>query len=298
MVHSSIRQHIVFSEKAILASSRKNFELVEFLMTKHMALDLKVVKTSDQILAIKSFENIHKNSSAIGNSSILQKIIDHSDSLIFWKDEKFIYQGCNLAFANIAGFTRPSEVIGKTDYELGWDKTTADIYRQGDVAVLSNAQIINNVEPVKKISKNHQTVTGNKYLLRESTELVAIMGIYEIVQPALTPTSIDDILKLIGNYQNILTLWRENLLDTQSIIVTELSNRKIKLSKREAECALLLVSGKSAKQIADELSRSKRTVEVFLNNLKTKFNCYSKSELISKLFKSDLLYCFLSNHSQ
>jgi len=56
------------------------------------------------------------------------------------------------------------------------------------------------------------------------------------------------------------------------------------LSKREAECLSQLVHGKTAKEIAKALKLSPRTVEYFLENIKTKTGIPNKSDLIQKLF--------------
>lgn len=57
----------------------------------------------------------------------------------------------------------------------------------------------------------------------------------------------------------------------------------LRLSKQQHKCADLLLSGKSAKSISEELNLSKRTVEYYLELIKTKFNCNNKTELIIKL---------------
>lgn len=62
------------------------------------------------------------------------------------------------------------------------------------------------------------------------------------------------------------------------------------LSKRELDCAKLLLQGQSARLIAEQLFISQRTVETHLKNMKEKFNCHSKSELIGKLIESNVIH--------
>lgn len=51
------------------------------------------------------------------------------------------------------------------------------------------------------------------------------------------------------------------------------------LSKRERQCLKMLLLGKSAKESANELNLSYRTVEFYLENIKNKLNCNGKREL-------------------
>lgn len=56
------------------------------------------------------------------------------------------------------------------------------------------------------------------------------------------------------------------------------------LSKREKEVMSYLVRGKTAKEIALLMNRSRRTVEHHIVNIKQKSQCHSKSALIDKFF--------------
>ena len=55
------------------------------------------------------------------------------------------------------------------------------------------------------------------------------------------------------------------------------------LTEKQIDCVILLIEGKSAKEIAKILDLSFRTVEGHLHKIKEKLNCNNKSELIKKL---------------
>jgi DNA-binding CsgD family transcriptional regulator len=60
------------------------------------------------------------------------------------------------------------------------------------------------------------------------------------------------------------------------------------MSRREIECAHYLLLGATAKQVASELSLSPRTIETYIESLKTKTETSSKSQLIQFLSKLQL----------
>lgn len=66
-----------------------------------------------------------------------------------------------------------------------------------------------------------------------------------------------------------------------------------KLTKREAEVLHFVLLGSSASQIAEQLNLSRRTVEHYVDHIKYKFNCFSKSELISKTHEIQALGYFI-----
>ena len=57
----------------------------------------------------------------------------------------------------------------------------------------------------------------------------------------------------------------------------------VRLSKRQYDCLIHLIHGKTTKEIARILDLSTRTVESYIETLKIKLNCYSKAQLIDKL---------------
>lgn len=84
----------------------------------------------------------------------------------------------------------------------------------------------------------------------------------------------NDRLDFVDNNINI-DLFRHSLASSNSQTKT--------LTDRQIECCALLLNGKTAKEIGFALGLSARTVEYYLNNIKSKLNCKNKSELIVKL---------------
>jgi two-component system aerobic respiration control sensor histidine kinase ArcB len=61
-------------------------------------------------------------------------------SHIYWKNKDGIYLGCNDAQARSLGLSSAGEVIGKTDFDLPWDKELAKRFWENDREVLTTGQ--------------------------------------------------------------------------------------------------------------------------------------------------------------
>lgn len=105
-------------------------------------------------------------------------IINNLPGHVYWKDKDFVYQGCNLAQAIDAGFSSPSQVIGKTDYEMPWSNE-ADILRESDLAVMNGRETITREEASKLANSDQVSIFLSKKtpLLDESGDVVGILGI-------------------------------------------------------------------------------------------------------------------------
>jgi DNA-binding CsgD family transcriptional regulator len=68
--------------------------------------------------------------------------------------------------------------------------------------------------------------------------------------------------------------------------INSYANKKMHLTRREIECIKYLSQGKTAKEIANFLKLSPRTIEAYLQNARLRLDCSSKSHLI------DLFNCY------
>jgi DNA-binding CsgD family transcriptional regulator len=65
--------------------------------------------------------------------------------------------------------------------------------------------------------------------------------------------------------------------------------QNIYLTQRETECVLYLLTGLTVKIVAEKLGLSTRTVEFYINNIKAKLKCRTKTQLLSHIKNSQLL---------
>lgn len=143
------------------------------------------------------------------------------------------------------GYIQKNEtVIGLTDHDL-FTKQTADIFRENDLSVIETQKI----EVREEIVIAEDTPLIRKFISKKK------------------PLHSDDhsIIGVIG-YS----------FEASSI---HTGYGDISLSSREVDCLSLLYFGYTAKQMADLLFLSARTIETHVRRLKSKLHCNNRSEL-------------------
>lgn len=79
-------------------------------------------------------------------SALISSLLDSIPDLIFFKDTKGVYLGCNPPFAQLVGRSK-EEIVGKTDYDM-FDAKTAEFFRENDAKMMASCQARQNDEEV------------------------------------------------------------------------------------------------------------------------------------------------------
>lgn len=109
----------------------------------------------------------------------LKHILDNIPCYIYWKDLNCVYIGCNQKFAQAAGYHSPNDIIGKSDFNLAWGKTEAQLFRQSDQEVLQGIAKLNFEEPQLQADGKYATVLASKVPMRDKRgNIIGILGIY------------------------------------------------------------------------------------------------------------------------
>lgn len=167
--------------------------------------------------------------------------------------------GCNESLATILSLGSPENIIGLSDRDL-IDRTDESVlchYRY-DLLALSG-------KSVQYIHRSTSPYDGSAF---------------NVLKKPLR----NEQKKVIGIIFHCSSL---------SVLSTQLTSTHVnqhKLSAREMECLSYYLKGKTLKEIAAVLNLSQRTVESYYENIKSKFGCDTKTELIIAAVKQGYLY--------
>lgn len=160
--------------------SRKQFDNVaEALFLFANDLSSKAFKNLSQGRIIRQREAAEQ--ALCENRRLLETILNSIPHAIFWKDRKSVYQGCNQAFARVAGLAHPAEVVGKTDFDLPWKPEQSNAYRADDRHVVSgNTPKPRYVERLQQADGRPRWLETSKMPMHdESGQVTGVMGIFE-----------------------------------------------------------------------------------------------------------------------
>lgn len=206
---------------------------------------------------------------------------------VYWKNLEGIYLGCNDRQVEALGFTSRDQWIGNTIHQI--------VPRNLPVEIAENVDAIDNLimqtgvgRCITELGPSYNGglcyYLSTKFPLRnKSGKIVGLFGISnEIINGDLK--SAQGMLADAGLPLNDWIGQRNYFFPkSKKQSVTDL------LSKREIECIYYLVRGMTARQIGEELDLSHRTVEFYLERVKAKLKCSTKSELIARAIDEKLI---------
>ncbi|MEH1869380.1 MAG: GAF domain-containing protein [Nostoc sp.] len=115
------------------------------------------------------------------SQQFLQTVLDTFPLFVFWKNRESVYLGCNQNFANAGRLASSAEIIGKTDHDLPWKASQADLYAADDRQVMDSGTSKLGIVETQHLGNGEMTwLETNKLPLRNlKGEVIGILGTYQ-----------------------------------------------------------------------------------------------------------------------
>lgn len=195
---------------------------------------------------------------------------------IYFDNTHGAIQQLNEHNAALCGLASTNKAIGK-HYFNALNTKTAQALLKNDQRVMKKEQLqIFEEEIIHRSNNNaiYQLLSIKMPWYNNQNKVIGMFGCSII----LGIDSLADSLALIAKIGLITS--KENL---SSYIGFEKNG--MYLSKQQIKCAKFLLSGMSFKEMALQMQLSPRTVECYIDNMKSKLRCRNKTELIIKLYE-------------
>ena len=119
--------------------------------------------------------------SSFGNaqSRVWQTLLDESNIKFFWKDTQRRFVGVSQAFLDFYGFKSASEIIGKTDDQIGWHVSNKP-FRDDELMVLEEGRAIINAKTTMVFDGVIQPIHASKFPIFDNGKVVGLVGYFEM----------------------------------------------------------------------------------------------------------------------
>lgn len=190
------------------------------------------------------------------------------------KDLNSICTDISSNFAHSLGFKNKFAIQGKTDFELPCKASDlAHIFQREDKLTLES-KALKQFITIGKYTEGCKVILATKNVLYGKNK--NITGLFCYGQDiSHTHTHF---IKFLHQTSHITDVKQTSFIMDKNFATT--THHNIQLTNRESETLFLLMRGKTVKEVASYLQLSFRTVEQYVEQLRNKFNCKSKSELI------------------
>lgn len=110
----------------------------------------------------------------------LNYILKKVPGYVFWKNKNLKLIGCNETFAKQIGLNHPNEIIGKTDYDLPWEKSQTEGYLRDDLEVIcTGTPKLNIIEKQRQTNGKQLTLLTSKVPTYDTTgNISGVLGMY------------------------------------------------------------------------------------------------------------------------
>lgn len=192
-------------------------------------------------------------------------ILNQLPGYIGWKDSEFKHEGCNQNQANILGLNHPQRIVGLTDACFHpHDTKLIEFHRQNDELAISG----------KTIKALHHS-DGSYFYFTKKPLINAKNEIIGLIYQCQEFTNSKFIMAL-----NQMEKEHAPKEKVPQHYYMDAHHNPYQLSTRELETLFFLLRGKTAKYIAEVMQLSKRTVESYIEQIKNRFGCENKTELL------------------
>lgn len=118
----------------------KPFQFAEVIARIENQLKLKrlqeQLEAQNARLQAEIHDRIQAEESLRQQEQYLRLILDNIPQQVFWKDTNLTFLGCNQNWADAAYLESPSDVVGKTDYDMFGDTAIAEMFREQDRRII------------------------------------------------------------------------------------------------------------------------------------------------------------------
>lgn len=198
------------------------------------------------------------------------------------KDLKSRYLHMSPAMTKLVGYQKEEEIVGTDDYALKCPAVaSAETFIAQDAWVTQTQNKMMNLDIHEYADGIHMLFTRKTPYFKKEELLGSLFGCVEWTSAAMMQLA------------SVLTEWDQLYYPKRQkgrSYQMSAGPYQDQLSPREMDCLFYLLRNKTAKEIAKRLNLSYRTVEWHIANIRMKFQCATKTEIIEQAVSNGYLH--------
>lgn len=170
------------------------------------------------------------------NNEVLNSVLNNIPQSVFWKDKNGIYLGCNKSFANLTGYEKPDDIVGKTNYDFAQlsPENIQKLNSDDHTVITTNLPILHYTEQIYSIDNKKVVLDISKVPIHnEKNEVYSVLTITEnitekeqlkkeLIKSNKLYNTLSKVHKLINNVSS-----KEKLYNDVCKLITEVGEFKM-----------------------------------------------------------------------
>jgi PAS domain S-box-containing protein len=149
-------------------------------LEKRVAERTDQMVVANQALQLELAERKRTEEALRETQEMLQIVMNHIPQAIFWKDLNSTYLGCNFRLARDAGYDSPSDVVGKSCFDMPWAEHAPGYQADDKLVMQSDTPKLNIEERLTTVEGEVLWLRTNKVPLHNREgDVVGVLGSYE-----------------------------------------------------------------------------------------------------------------------
>lgn len=205
-------------------------------------------------------------------------LIEQMPGYFLWKDLNSVYLVGSSSTAKIFGFNDTDQLTGITDSTVRCEAAEyAELFIKQDEKVKIGGNPISVLDVHPYANNEIKTLIINKSLLLDKNSKPIGINCHCI---EVNNQILSDIALQLAKSDKTITNNKHIKKAANFYLNSQYDG--LNLSKRQTECLFYLIRGKSLKAIGKAMNLSPRTIESYIDLIKDKMGCNTKSEVIEK----------------
>lgn len=210
------------------------------------------------------------------NCNFTHKLLPHKNKIRLIMDKHHRFVAANQSTVELFGYSSIEQLLGDTPSEIPCEAS-----QSADAFISQNNHVMKTEESVVVLDVHRYSQDNIHSLFTIKNPVYGADGSVVAVDCACNEMLDKNLAHFMSSLMSIDRFLFSDKAESFSYTNSTPLNT-VSLSNREEQCLFFLIRGSTAKQIAQKLQLSPSSITSYIENMKVKLDCQTRSQLIEK----------------